>query len=228
MNWENLNDLIPWVTPEDAAGSTVETAVLDDGPRRVWVQQPGRHWDQTYSPGGDFHVRVDSPRAQTLAQEQWRAHGFSHAALFADFESKAMADASFSQRHLAPALVQVVAEGADPEELAEQLPPAELPGLEANVCLVASQCLALAEHRRYRKYEPETGRCLPLRLSLGIMFKVWNAASASNFQKKGRGALAILRGTAKRSEPALSEVLGRTLRSNAACEDEALNLARKV
>ncbi len=225
MDWNELNRHIPWVTPEQAAGQDVDTIVFDEGVRKVWVRQPGRHWEQTYKPGGDFQVRVDSPRAQTLAKEEWKAHGFSHSALFDDFEIKADADPQSMQTRFAPAFVEVVAEGADPEVFHDQLPD-DLPGLEPLVALVSSQCLALAEHRRYRQYEPATGRCLPLRIGLGIIFGMWDASRASNYQRRGRGALAILRGVSKSREPTLHEVLGRPLKTDAGCEDDATDLSR--
>lgn len=224
LNWSDLNLNIPFITPEEAP-EPVDTVVYQDGPRRVLVTQPGRHWNQTYRPGGDFHVQVDSPTAQTLAREAWQRHGFSHAALFDDFEIKSDVDPEGMRTRFAPALVEVIAEGVDPETFAGQLPD-DLPGLEPLIGLIASQCLALAEHRRYRQYEPATGRCLPLRIALGIIFGCWDASRASNYQRRGRGALAILRGVSKSREPSLQEVLGRPLAADAACEDEATDLAR--
>jgi hypothetical protein len=59
--------------------------------------------------------------------------------------------------------------------------------------LQAVQCLAVAEHRRYARFEPQWGgRYLPFRFGAGIEEGLWTAAQAIDKQKKGRPGVEML------------------------------------
>jgi hypothetical protein len=218
MDWNELDRTVPWIVPVPSGALHTRSLVIYEAKTSlVRVALPGRHHADTYMPGGDFVVQVDSAGGTTLSGASWEGRQFSHVDLFEDFERKAEFDAAYMQSRFAPALVQVVAEGEDPVRIAQQLDNSALPGLEVVTSLVASQCLALAEHRRYRRYEPRGGRCLPARFALGIIFRTWRASSAAGVQRKGAQGLQRLRREAGRDEPSFEAVLGRGLRSSA-CE----------
>lgn len=216
MDWDHLNEAVGFAVPTPQTPLHSRNLLVHRGQgKEVWVARPGRHWNETYAPGGDFVVSVMSSSATTLAGEVWDEHKFTHADLFHDFESKVSAQPAFMRDTFAPALVRVTAEGADAEVLASTLSIPQLPGLEVSVVLVASQCLALAEHRRYRAYEPSGGRCMPTRFAIGIIFGIWSASYAANVQKSGARGLNQLRREARRAEPTFEVVLGRPLTSPA-------------
>jgi hypothetical protein len=220
MDWDALEGTIPYVpNPAGEALHTQDTVVLQQSDKIVRVAQPGKYSEKTK--GGDFLVQVSDPSARTLAGSSWWGHWFTHVDLFKDFEEKRRVSPDYMRRDFAPALVQVTAEGADPEKAGRALPSSSLPGLTPTVALVASQTLALAEMRRYSKYEPKGGRCLPTRFALGIIFSIWAAADAADVQKGGIRGLWALHLRAARTEPNLEAVLGRKLLASAACSPEA-------
>jgi hypothetical protein len=219
MDWERLSRRIPWVPlsagrlhsmPTVVARSTKTGALVE-------VRQPGVHANETRDlflrpstrPGGDFVVEVTDPAAG------WSARQFGHKDLFADFAAKCDADESVMKETVVPALIEVIAEGTDP--LRETLP-VGLPGLQLGTLLVAAQCLALCEHRRYPQYEPLGGRALPARFVVGIAWHRWPASEAMRVEHSGRRGLVWLRENYDR-EPSFSTVLGRGLRSPACRED---------
>lgn len=144
---------------------------------------PGRHAGDTDPVGGDFVVTVDDD------QINWTAHQFTHDDIFYDLEMKAKyrTDAAGA---LMRAYAKVVVLGADPEEflLRRRYSSTDvLPGLHPQTFLYAGQCLAIAEHRRYHKFESKGGgRFLPARFAIGIVEGFWTAADAKAVQRRGR------------------------------------------
>jgi len=220
VKWSKLSRTIPWHPQATASLHSISTVIAESkrSGARVAVKQPGVHSGETGQIhgvelvprlGGDFVIEIKDPAAN------WDARRFRHVDLFADFNLKAEADRSFVKRQLAPALIRVVGEGADP---LEPLPAANLPGLQIGTLLVASQCLALCEHRRFAQFEPVGGRALPARYVLGIIWEVWSIGEAIRVEHSGRRGLLYLREQHGR-EPAFSTVLGRDLTSDA-CREE--------
>jgi hypothetical protein len=204
MDWTSLDSLIPWVSYRqgDVMGAR-STVVAVTGSWGIEVGQPGVHWDQTYEPGGDYVIRV------TSRATGWRRHAFTHVDLFEDIEAKRRADEAFTTQALMPALIGVIAEGRDPD--AAPIDDASpVSGLEPRALLVASQCLALCEHRRFRDYEPAGGRCLPARYAVGIAWGHWSAARAAAVVRSGLRGLYRLRRDLGR-EPTFRDVLGTRL-----------------
>jgi hypothetical protein len=55
------------------------------------------------------------------------------------------------------------------------------------------QCLAVAEHRRYARYEAKMGgRFLPARFAAGIVYGHWTAEDAKLVVRKGRPGVEML------------------------------------
>jgi hypothetical protein len=180
----------------------------------VAVRQPGVHWSATKDllvrrPGGDFVVEITDPVAG------WARRHFRHKDLFEDIAGKVRSDPVMMRTSFAPALVSIVAEGSDPLSFTFGR---GLPGLQVGTLLVASQCLALCEHRRYPEFEPVGGRALPARFSLGIIFDRWTWQEAARVEHSGRRGLHWLRERYSR-EPSFTAVLGRPLQSDACRED---------
>src|SRR3989304_6910716 len=162
MRWEDLDRHVPWVGGEGGRPLHSSATII---PRRndwsVVVQQPGVHAADTQPQGGDFLVRVSSARSLTAAGVIWSSHPFSHEDLFPGAELKSLDDRRFMTHMFAPALATVIADGSDPDVAAPEPPHDTMPGLEVAAALVAAQCLALAEHRRYRRFGPRGGRGPP-------------------------------------------------------------------
>lgn len=220
MRWSKLDRKIPWVPSAAAPLHARETVVATSSATEVIVRvrQPGVHAGETkeivsgvLAPrfGGDFVVEIHDPK------QGWVDRQFRHKDLFADIGVKTQANHGVSRNELAPALVAVVAEGADPMQ---HLMTIRLPGLHTGALLVAAQCLALCEHRRYPQYEPVGGRALPARFALGIIWGRWSPGEASRVEHKGQQGLHWLR-SEYGWEPSFSTVLGRPL-SNPACREE--------
>lgn len=156
---------------------------------RQWairVAQPGKYWEKTTPAGGDFVVRVTSRRAA------WTNKPFTHDELFEDVEEKTGFRPLWARRILMPALATVVVCGAAPEAFG-RIERDEAPGLETAALLTASQCLALAESRRFSYMEGKGGgRYLPGEFALGIADGRWSAADAAAPQKTGIEGLRTL------------------------------------
>lgn len=163
MKFEALNDMIPYVM-----GGKEKILRMSPYPG-VTLAMPGRHAKDTTPKGGDFVVMVSA------LHKNWEFHQFTHIDIF-----------------------QIVAEHPDPEHLMKNYllvvqgaDPTTLEGVDhyswTGVLLKTMQCLAVAEHRRYAKYELKFGgRFLPFRFAAGIAEGLWTAADAAEKQKKGR------------------------------------------
>ena len=216
MKWDELENFIPYV-PEDGPNGHVDihsqsNHVYTPGSFRIDALLPGVHWRDTKPRGGDFVIEVTSATARTLSGSTWTSHRFTHTELFQDTQEKTSSNSAFVQSSLAPALVEIVAEGADPLDFQDDADEPPFPGLEPLAYLMVGQVLALCESRRFRDHEPLGGRCLPLRLALGIMFTRWSDGAAMAVWRRGKGGLAQLRNR-HGPEPTLQAVLGRSLHS---------------
>jgi hypothetical protein len=139
---------------------------------------PGRHADQTSPPGGDFVVMVTDPG------KGWKKHQFTHGDIFMDLEAKRLADPD-STDFMLTQYANIVVNGDDPDKIA--VGENTLSGVHPNLFFYAVQCLAVAEHRRFARYEAKFGgRFLPLRFSAGIVEGLWTAGQAIEKQKRGR------------------------------------------
>lgn len=178
MKFDELNDLIPWVTGKT---NHVVTMVPYNA---ITLAMPGRHqYDTPERDGGDFVVMVSDD------QMGWINHQFTHDDLFADIERK-----SVSAKHVARGLMlaysQIVVKGIDPDTYDFKRVKAWQGTLHPQTFLYAVQCLAVAEHRRYGQHERRGGgRFLPARFASGIVEGLWTAADAKSVQRRGRPGL---------------------------------------
>jgi hypothetical protein len=126
--------------------------------------------------GGDFVVCVDDENMD------WTEHQFTHTDLFNDLQAKICVEAmNFMEEYL-----KVVRDGVDPEKI-DTTNYESMAGIHPQTFLYAVQCLAVAEHRRYAKFESKFGgRFLPFRFGAGIVEGLWTATDAADKQKKGR------------------------------------------
>lgn len=180
MNFNKLNEIIPYVVGG-------KSKILSMQPyNAITLRLPGRHAKDTDPIGGDFVVCVDDE------EMDWTSHQFTHSDLFADLEKKANESSrpglidGYMEDYLA------VIQGADPEKFVSS-PDYEriLPGIHPTTFLYAVQCLAVAEHRRYRQHEAKFGgRYLPFRAAAGIVEGLWTAIDASERTRK-RGRIGI-------------------------------------
>lgn len=177
MRFEELNNTIPL-----AKGG--KEKVLKYSPYdNIVIAMPGRHWEDTEPKGGDFVVMVSDPvfpRAD---------HQFKHSDIFVDVMTKRDdKDISFFMN----AYLSVVADGDDPLGYF----PGDnhtLPGMEFRTFMCAAQCLAVAEHRRYARFEKQYGgRFLPFRFAAGIAEGLWTATDAAAMERRGRPGVEIL------------------------------------
>lgn len=151
----------------------------------VTLRFPGRHSNETDPIGGDFVVCVDDEGMG------WVAHQFTHTDIFLDIEVKAAYSGGILTRFMEH-YRDVVAEGLDPEPI-DTAPFEGLPGIHPKTFLYAVQCLSIAEHRRFHKFEDRFGgRFLPLRFGLGIAEGLWTAADAAAVQRRGRPGVEML------------------------------------
>lgn len=144
----------------------------------ITLRMPGRHALDTTPVGGDFVVCVDD------AKMGWVSHQFTHTDIFNDLELKT------GNEELAKAVAQkyleVLTKGLDPDQYTVP-DDFEYVGIHPKTFLYAVQCLAVAEHRRYSKYEAQYGgRYLPFRFGAGIVEGRWTAGQASERQRRGR------------------------------------------
>ena len=205
MDWDELGRHIPWISGAGRRLYEEKTPVYDGEGWMVAVSQPGKEWNRTTPPGGDFAIRIHAPADVSPTGRSWEARTFTHIDLFLDVEAKTRFDSGFARETVGRGLAAIV-RGEDPMGLTLRRPGAP-PGLPIRALLCASQCLALCEHRRYKKFEPLGGRYLPARFALGIVFDLWTAGQAADVVWDGRRGLERLRAAVGRSEPALEEVL---------------------
>jgi hypothetical protein len=173
MKFDKLNEMIPYVQGG-------KQKILRMSPyNAITLRMPGRHAGDTEKPGGDFVVCVDDE------DMGWVEHQFTHTDIFLDLEAKAKVLPGITTQ-LMEHYLEVVLNGYDPEKVdTEGLE--SLPGIHPQTFLYAVQCLAVAEHRRYARYEAKFGgRYLPFRFGAGIVEGLWSAGQAIEKQKRGR------------------------------------------
>lgn len=172
MNFDKLNELIPYSRKGKKHVLTMQPY------NAITLAMPGKHAEDTDPIGGDFVVMVDDDDLG------WVRHQFTHTDIFQDIETKKL-ECPDVLGSLMDSYYEVVV-GASPEKFLCEKP--ELyTGLHPHTFLFAVQCLAVAEHRRYAKYEIQFGgRYLPLRFSAGIAEGLWTASDAADKQRKGR------------------------------------------
>lgn len=180
MDFATLHETLPYVIGK-------KEHVLEYRPYPgVTLKFPGKHQADTDPPGGDFVVCV------TDIGKGWIDHQFTHTDLFAEFERRI----KFHHKSV-PFMInyaKVVKQGIDPADSKYYhgvIGPGDL--LNDKILLCALQCLAVAEHRRYAKFESKGGgRYLPARFASGIVLGAWTAADAAGLQKKGRPGVEML------------------------------------
>lgn len=160
--------------------------ILEHSPyNAVHLAFPGVHAEDTDPIGGDFVVMVDD---EDLG---WARHQFTHNDIFSDLQDKTEqypTDAADLMKDY-----QRVVNGEDPNRLPIRFYALDWVGLNPTTFLYAVQCLAVAEHRRYAKFEPKGGgRYLPARFASGIVAGAWNKTDCANMQKRGRPGVEIL------------------------------------
>jgi len=172
MRFDKLNEMIPHVVGG-------KQKILSMHPyNAITLRMPGRHAKDTDPIGGDFVVCVDDENMD------WTEHQFTHTDLFRDLQVKFDRFPGTSM-HLMEDYIKVVHDGVDPEKM--DWSDADFPGIHAQTFLYTVQCLAVAEHRRYARYEAKFGgRYLPFRFGAGIVEGLWTAADAAERQKRGR------------------------------------------
>ena len=169
MKFEKLNDMIPYVMGGKQKVLTMHPY------NAITLAMPGRHAKDTLPKGGDFVVMVDDEKMD------WTRHQFTHTDLFRDLEIKAL-DNKVMTTTLMHDYLDII-KGSGPAMWVDSI----LPGIHAQTFLYAVQCLAVAEHRRYAKYEPQFGgRYLPFRFGAGIVEGLWTATDAAERQRRGR------------------------------------------
>lgn len=179
MKFDTLNEMIPYVVGGKQKILTMHPY------NAITLALPGRHAEQTDPVGGDFVVMVDDDNMD------WTRHQFTHADLFGDLEARARSnddEASFIIRQYA----SIVANGDDPERISPGDDMVAIEGcIHPKTFLYAVQCLAVAEHRRYKQHEVKFGgRYLPFRAAAGIVEGRWTALDASERTRK-RGRIGI-------------------------------------
>lgn len=172
MRFDTLNELIPHATGK-------KLHVLTMSPyNAITLATPGRHQGDTPTPGADFVVMVSD------TETGWINHQFTHDDLFLDIETKAA-----SAPGLASWLMNSYAKVIFGDEATDAFwtSRGELPGIHPQTFLYAVQCLGVAEHRRYAKFETKGGgRFLPARFASGIVEGRWTAADCKAVQRRGR------------------------------------------
>lgn len=183
MKFDELNESIPYVV---GGKKHILSTCPYDG---VTLRMPGRHENDTEKPGGDFVVEV------TDDCTSWESKQFTHQHIFEDFESKAELDPE-SAKKLMQFYAAIVLEGLDPDDYYKYVGvTVEVweGTLTVSTMTAALQCLAVAEHRRYARYEARMGgRFLPARFAAGIVYGHWTADDAKMVVRKGRPGVEML------------------------------------
>lgn len=178
MNFDKLNEMVPYVVGGKAKILTMHPY------NAITLAMPGRHAKDTDPIGGDFVVMVDDDNMD------WTRHQFTHTDLFMDLQNKMDGlpeGASFQleMKNFMRLYMDIVYKGKSPEANLEQ--PGYMRGIHPQTFLYAVQCLAVAEHRRYARFESKFGgRYLPFRFAAGIVEGLWTATDAAEKQKRGR------------------------------------------
>lgn len=173
MKFDKLNEMVPYVVGG-------KQKILSMHPyNAITLRMPGRHALDTDPVGADFVVCVDDE------DMNWTEHQFTHIDLFRDLEVKVSTDPG-EAGFLLKRYLDVVANGDDPEKMGVANDHS-MEGLNPDTFLRAVQCLAVAEHRRYARFENKFGgRFLPFRFGAGIVEGLWTATDAAEKQKRGR------------------------------------------
>jgi len=152
----------------------------------ITLAMPGRHALDTDPVGGDFVVMVDDDNMD------WLKHQFTHTDIFVDLERKAKSDPDTTS-FLMSQYLSIVANGDDPEKISVGDEYNYPDSMHPQTFFYAVQCLAVAEHRRYARFEPKFGgRYLPFRFAAGIVEGLWDTTAATGMQRKGRPGVEIL------------------------------------
>lgn len=188
VDFDSLHQHIPYVTGGKVKKHSQTLPLETSGKWAVRVRQPGKYWEKSTPPGGDMVVEVSCNTAG------WKWKQFRHDHLFKDIELKLEDYGKFMRDEFAPALARVVYSKTDPRlELLGSIVPVEVPGLSPEATLFASQALALAEHRRYKRFESRGGgRLLPARFAVGVIFKTWPSEAAAGVMYQGLPGLESL------------------------------------
>lgn len=177
MIFDELNNRIPYVT--GGMKHILSTSPYDG----VILRMPGRHENDTERIGGDFVVEI------TDDTTSWEAKQFTHQNIFDDFQDKTDADADTAKK-LMQFYAEIVMHGADPDDYYKHVGTSVKAWegtLSVSTLVAALQCLAVAEHRRYARYEAKMGgRFLPARFVAGIVYGSWTAEQAKSRVRMGR------------------------------------------
>lgn len=173
MKFDKLHNAIPY-----ARGGATKILSMRPYPD-IKLMLPGRHAEDTDPIGGDFVV------CTTDKNMDWKNHQFTHTDLFADLTIKAAANID-ATNCLMGMYLEVIKEGEDPDIM--RVPGGDnLPGIDYVTFLRTVQCLAIAEHRRYHRFETQYGgRYLPFRFGAGIVEGLWSPVVAAGKEKYGR------------------------------------------
>src|SRR6266540_2905180 len=175
MKFQELNEYIPY-----ARFGKEKSLIMEPYPN-IRLLLPGRHAEDTSPKGGDFCVVVTDPKIN------WNNHQFTHAGIFNDIEVK-YEDNPELTRALMNEYLEVIVGGKEPS--AKSIKAINLSGMDALTFLYGTQCLGVAEHRRYHMHEAKFGgRYLPFRFAAGIAEGLWTADMGSEVQKYGRPAV---------------------------------------
>lgn len=183
VKFDTLHRMVPYVTGEK---KHIVTMSPYNG---IVLAMPGRHQKDTPILGADFVVMVSDET------KDWNNHQFTHNDLFIDLEDKTKHN-SIAANLLMKDYLKII-KGADPAKSNWDSnvvgDPFHNVGLHPQTFLYSVQALAVAEHRRYAKFEPQFGgRYLPFRFSAGIVEGLWDAAAAIGMQRRGRPGVEIL------------------------------------
>lgn len=183
MKFDELNNRIPYVT--GGMKHILSTSPYDG----VILRMPGRHENDTETPGGDFVVEI------TDDTTSWEAKQFTHQHIFDDFQDKTELD-PYGAKKLMQLYAKVVLDQEDPDNYWKYTHAgagAWIGTVSVSTLIAALQCLAVAEHRRYARYEAKMGgRFLPARFAAGIVYGQWHADDAKLVVRKGRPGVEML------------------------------------
>jgi hypothetical protein len=178
MDFKTLHETIP-----HAMGKKLHVLTMKPY-KNITLALPGRHQRDTEVIGGDFVVMV------TDAGMRWRNHQFTHVDLFSDLQKKKdqlPTGASFvMELDGFMSLYLDIIKGHEADYGLGQTSFTE-GTLHPQTFLYAVQCLAVAEHRRYAKFERQYGgRYLPFRFGAGIVEGLWTDKDAAQQMRRGR------------------------------------------
>jgi hypothetical protein len=183
MDFVELNEMIPYVI------GGKEKILSMEPYDQVTLRMPGRHSQDTETPGGDFVVEI------TDDSTSWESKQFTHQHIFEDFQDKLDLDAEKAQK-LMQLYAKIVFGQEDPDNYYKYTGVAVeawAGTLDVFTLIAALQCLAVAEHRRYARYEAKMGgRFLPARFVAGIIYGQWTADDAKLVVRKGRPGVEML------------------------------------